>query len=163
MMSSGVISGKFQRDVILSAVDSDGITFKEALEASGYMGEEENRLNSKNCVAFIEVYRDKEYILYNDKVDIGVAEGKHGVFNYSSEYIKIIEKNAREYGYSCKKIDNSYGYDAQFISEIVPTALIFIPCKKEASLFKENCVQLDDWVKCTNVILKTIIDIDKNL
>ncbi|ETJ39196.1 N-carbamoyl-L-amino acid amidohydrolase, partial [human gut metagenome] len=72
-------------------------------------------------------------------------------------------KNARKYGYSCKKIDNSYGYDAQFISEIVPTALIFIPCKKEASLFKENCVQLDDWVKCTNVILKTIIDIDKNL
>ena len=163
MMSSGVISGKIQRDVILSAVDSDGITFKEALEASGYMGEEENRLNSKNCVAFIEVYRDKEYILYNDKVDVGVAEGKHGVFNYSSEYIKIIEKNAREYGCSCKKIDNSYGYDAQFISEIVPTALIFIPCKKEASLFKENCVQLDDWVKCTNVILKTIIDIDKNL
>lgn len=163
MMSSGVISGKFQRDVILSAVDSDGITFKEALEASGYMGEEENRLNSKNCVAFIEAYRDKEYILYNDKVDIGVAEGKHGVFNYSSEYIKIIEKNAREYSCSCKKIDNSYGYDAQFISEIVPTALIFIPCKKEAGRFKENCVKLDDWVKCTNVILKTIIDIDKNL
>ena len=53
---------------------------------------------------------------------------------------------------------SSYGYDAEFISEIVPTA-----CKKETDRFKENCVILDDWVKCTNVILKTILDIDKNL
>ena len=73
------------------------------------------------------------------------------------------ENNANEYGYYCKEIHNSYGYDAQFISEIVPTALIFIPCKKEGDRFKENCVKLDDWVKCTNVILKTIIDIDKKL
>lgn len=163
MMSSGVVSGKFDRDVILSAVDIDGITFKEALEASGYMGEEENRMNSKNCAAFIELYRDKKYVLYNDKVDIGVSEGKHGIFNYSSEYIKIIEKNAKEYGYSFKRMYSNYEYDAQFISEIVPTAMIFIPCKKESGQFKENCVKIDDWVKGANLLLKTIIDIDKNL
>ena len=46
MMSSGVICGKFDKAAMLAseAKDKKGYTFGEALKASGFMGEEANRL-----------------------------------------------------------------------------------------------------------------------
>lgn len=40
MMSSGVITGKFDKSEMLDSKDKKGISFGEALDASGYKGEE---------------------------------------------------------------------------------------------------------------------------
>lgn len=41
MMSSGVIASKFSKEKMLESIDKNGITFQEALQASGYAGSKE--------------------------------------------------------------------------------------------------------------------------
>lgn len=82
MMSSGVIVGKFDKDTILAVKDEDGITFKEALENSGYMGDEANRFNSNDYRAFLELHIEQGPVLESENKDIGVVEGVLGMVNY---------------------------------------------------------------------------------
>ncbi len=53
MMASGVLSGKFDKSLMVKKVDSEGITFEDALQSSGFAGEIENRL--KEATAFLEI------------------------------------------------------------------------------------------------------------
>src|SRR3954469_22987046 len=54
MMASGVLSGKFDKAAMLKKVDSEGVSFGDALKASGYAGEVENRL--KEAAALLELH-----------------------------------------------------------------------------------------------------------
>ena len=80
MMSSGVITGKFERDKMLQSTDVNGITFKQALAASGFEGPIENRLT--NVSAFIELHIEQGPILEAHKTEIGVVEGVLGMCCY---------------------------------------------------------------------------------
>jgi N-carbamoyl-L-amino-acid hydrolase len=72
MMASGVISGKFQKSSMMKKVDSDGITFEQALLASGYAGDKENRL--KEASAFLELHIEQGPVLEKESHSIGVVE-----------------------------------------------------------------------------------------
>jgi beta-ureidopropionase / N-carbamoyl-L-amino-acid hydrolase len=87
MMSSGVITGKFDKDKMLASKDKEGMTFGEALEASGYKGDEKNRMNAKDYMAFVELHIEQGPVLEAAKMDIGVVEGVVGMVNYEFELI----------------------------------------------------------------------------
>lgn len=80
MMSSGVISTKFDKEKMIESTDKNGITFKEALQASGYEGDEKNRL--KEALAYIELHIEQGPILEAKQVEIGVVEGVLGMVCY---------------------------------------------------------------------------------
>ena len=80
MMSSGVIASKFGREKMLSSTDKNGITFQEALQASGYEGEQENRLTE--ALAYIELHIEQGLVLDSKQCDIGVVEGVLGMVCY---------------------------------------------------------------------------------
>ena len=80
MMSSGVIASKFSREKMLSSSDKNGITFQEALQASGYEGEQENRLTE--ALAYIELHIEQGPVLAAKQCDIGVVEGVLGMVCY---------------------------------------------------------------------------------
>lgn len=80
MMSSGVISSKFNKEDMMESVDKNGITFKEALLASGYMGEKENRLTE--ALAYIELHIEQGPVLEAKQLEIGVVEGVLGMVCY---------------------------------------------------------------------------------
>lgn len=80
MMSSGVITSKFNKEEMMQTVDKNGITFKEALLASGYMGEEENRLTE--ALAYIELHIEQGPVLEAKQLEIGVVEGVLGMVCY---------------------------------------------------------------------------------
>ncbi len=84
MMSSGVICGKFSKaDMLASeAKDIPGYTFGEALEASGYQGDELNRMNPAKCKALVELHIEQGPVLEAEGFDIGVVEGVCGMINY---------------------------------------------------------------------------------
>jgi N-carbamoyl-L-amino-acid hydrolase len=84
MMSSGVICGKFSKaDMLASAAkDIPGYTFGEALVASGYQGEEANRISPEKCTALIELHIEQGPVLEAEGFDIGVVEGVCGMINY---------------------------------------------------------------------------------
>lgn len=271
MMSSGVITGKFDKDVMLASKDIEGITFKEALEASGYMGNIENRMTPKNSRALLELHIEQGPVLENEKVDIGIVEGVCGMINYEftfigqadhagttpmkyrkdalyaatktiqylhdeldkldsklvyttgkisahpnihtvipdivkftldarhqdpevikqvvriikaipkvvekceasyeeawsrntvhffSEFVDYVEKNSKEFGYSYKKMYSGPGHDAQFITDLIKTTMIFVPSKKGHSHCEKEYTPVENCWKGANVLLQTILDID---
>ncbi|MEG6566465.1 Zn-dependent hydrolase [Thermoanaerobacterium saccharolyticum] len=272
MMSSGVITGKFDKNKMLASKDKDGITFGEALDASGYKGDEKNRMNPKEYMAFVELHIEQGPVLEAAKMDIGVVEGVVGMVNYEFEFIgqaghagtvpqrmrkdalyaaseaiqylhreldkldsklvyttgriicspnvhtiipddvkftldarhqdpkivqqvvdvienipkelakckvsyrklwsrktvafnedlvDLVEKNAKEYGYSCMRMYSGPGHDAQFVADILPTTMIFVPSIGGHSHCEIEKTSLDNCWKGANVLLKTILDIDK--
>lgn len=84
MMSSGVICGKFDKEVMLASIakDEPGYTFGEALEASGYKGSEQNRMSPDKYMALVELHIEQGPVLETEGYDIGVVEGVCGMINY---------------------------------------------------------------------------------
>ncbi|MBB5147993.1 MULTISPECIES: Zn-dependent hydrolase [Ureibacillus] len=80
MMSSGVLTGKFDKEKMLKSTDKNGITFGEALENSGFKGDEQNRL--KEGTAFIELHIEQGPVLESEQKEIGVVEGVVGMVCY---------------------------------------------------------------------------------
>ncbi|BDR67674.1 Zn-dependent hydrolase [Clostridium tetani] len=272
MMSSGVITGKFDKSKMLASKDTEGITFGEALDASGYKGYEKNRLNPKDYMAFVELHIEQGPVLESTKMDIGVVEGVVGMVNYefefvgqaghagtvpqkmrkdallaaseaiqylhreldkldsklvyttgriicspnvhtiipdnvkftldarhqdpnviqqvvevieniskelakckvsykelwsrktvsfNNEFVNLVEKNANIYSYSNMRIYSGPGHDAQFVADMLPTTMIFVPSIGGHSHCEIEETPLDNCLKGANVLLQTILDIDK--
>lgn len=153
LMGIGVICGKLERSIMLDSIDCDGVTLKEALEASGYMGTFDNRINSEKYISFIELSVEQRTALEKEEADIGVIEYTGDKANASSQFIESIERKIQECGYKSMRVNSNKEYNAQFIADIIPTAMIFVYSGENLI---ENC-----W-KGANVLLQTILDIDKN-
>lgn len=273
MMSSGVITGKFDKAKMLEAKDVEGITFKEALDKSGYKGSEKNRMNAKDYMAFLELHIEQGPVLEASHKEIGVVLGVVGMVNYEfefvgqaghagtvpqnmrqdallaaseaiqyihreldkldkklvyttgriicspnvhtiipdnvkftldarhqdpkvvqqvvdiikkipselakckvsyrelwsrktveyeSKFIDIVEKNAKQFGYSNMKMYSGPGHDAQFVADMVPTTMIFVPSIGGHSHCEIERTSVEDCLKGANVLLKTVLDIDEN-
>lgn len=83
MMASGVLSGKFEKAVMVKKTDRDGITFEEALKSIGYEGVKENRL--KEASAFLEMHIEQGPILEAEAITIGVVDCVVGMACYDIE------------------------------------------------------------------------------
>lgn len=83
MMASGVLSGKFNKEEMLAKKDTDGITFHEALQSSGYEGSIQNRL--KEASAFLELHIEQGPILEKESLSIGIVECVLGMVCYEIE------------------------------------------------------------------------------
>ena len=89
MMSSGVVTGKFDKAAMLKsyAKDVPGFSFGEALEKCGYKGSEENRLSAGKYAALVEMHIEQGPVLEGEGVDIGIVEGVCGMLNYEFTFI----------------------------------------------------------------------------
>ncbi|MBS4207031.1 Zn-dependent hydrolase [Bacillus sp. FJAT-50079] len=85
MMASGVLSGKFEKTAMINKKDTNGMTFKHALQASGYAGDQENRLTEAS--AFLELHIEQGPILEKQSITIGVVECVVGMICYEIEVI----------------------------------------------------------------------------
>ncbi|MGG1679583.1 Zn-dependent hydrolase [Neobacillus sp. NRS-1170] len=80
LMSSGVLSGKFDKTKMLASTDKNGISFAQALNESGFEGPEKNRL--KEASAYIELHIEQGPVLERRNIDIGVVVGVLGMVCY---------------------------------------------------------------------------------
>ncbi|MGB8273073.1 MAG: Zn-dependent hydrolase [Priestia megaterium] len=83
MMASGILSGKFQKDVMMKKTDVDGVTFEQALQSCGYEGDTSNRLTEAS--AFVELHIEQGPILEREVKSIGVVECVLGMVCYEIE------------------------------------------------------------------------------
>jgi N-carbamoyl-L-amino-acid hydrolase len=83
MMSSGIVMKKWTKEAMFSVVETGGsVTFGEALETSGWVGDEANRLNDKDYCAYFEPHIEQGPVLEEEGLDIGVVAGVVGMVNY---------------------------------------------------------------------------------
>lgn len=80
MMSSGVLTNKFDKETMYAVKDEEGISFYEALAASGYLGDEANRLTEAS--AYLELHIEQGPVLESLQKEIGVVEGVLGMACY---------------------------------------------------------------------------------
>ncbi|KMY53300.1 allantoate amidohydrolase [Bacillus sp. FJAT-27231] len=83
MMSSGVLSGKFEKAAMLKKTDVNGVTFEDALHSIGYAGDAASRL--KEATAFLELHIEQGPILEKEALTIGVVECVVGMVCYEIE------------------------------------------------------------------------------
>lgn len=76
MLASGGLANEFTKDYIYSRKDENGITFKEALENIGFLGEEKNRI--RHVKHFIELHIEQGPILEKENKTIGIVKGIQG-------------------------------------------------------------------------------------
>jgi len=272
MMSSGVIAGKFDQATMLAVKDEEGVTFKEALEASGFEGEAANRFSAKDYSAFLELHIEQGPVLESENKDIGVVEGVLGMVNYEiktrgqanhagttpmpmrkdalfamvaviqylhdeldkldpalvyttgefsggpnvhtvipdnvritldarhrdpevikqvvkvieslpaeirgcsvtyreqwarntidfrPEMVGIVEESVQTLGYPYKRMYSGAGHDAQYIADMVPATMIFVPSDTGFSHCEEEHTSLEQCWKGANVILHSLLALDK--
>ncbi|MDR2604116.1 MAG: hydantoinase/carbamoylase family amidase, partial [Desulfovibrio sp.] len=83
MMSSGVLTGKFDKTAALAVRDADGVSFGEALSAAGRQGDAAARLTPETCMAYLELHIEQGPVLYESGESIGVVQGVVGMCNYT--------------------------------------------------------------------------------
>lgn len=270
MMSSGVLANKFDKEKMLQSRDKNGVAFKDALEASGYLGKESNRL--KKALAYLELHIEQGPVLESEQLEIGVVEGVLGMVCYeitisgesnhagttpmnlrkdpfflatdlitemrkqlseiddelvytmgrvnvtpnihtvipnkvvftlearhkdpakikeveevifslpeeqngcsvSSEKLwsrdtvrfdesicAYVQNACEEYSYSFKRMYSGAGHDAQFIASYIPSAMIFVPSVNGKSHCEEELTSFEDCAKGANVLLRTILALQK--
>ncbi|MDR3243044.1 MAG: Zn-dependent hydrolase [Clostridiales Family XIII bacterium] len=273
MMSSGVVTGKFDKATMLNSKDKEGTAFGEALKASGYAGAEKNRLNADDYAGYFELHIEQGPVLEAEAKDIGVVEGVVGMINYeidvkgvsdhagttpqktrkdalyaaskiiidlweklgkinpelvftmgrinaspnihtvipkevrftldarhkdpkiieraaevikalpaevakcqvsyrqlwgrktiefNKDYVAAVQRAADGFGYSSRKIYSGAGHDAQYVADVMPATMIFVPSVNGHSHCVEEFTPTEAALKGANVLLNAVLEIDKN-
>lgn len=75
----------------------------------------------------------------------------------------LIEFSSNEFGYDSKRMYSGAGHDAQFMASVMPTAMIFVPSIQGKSHCEDERTSYDDCVKGANVLLHTVLKVDKKI
>ena len=80
---------------------------------------------------------------------------------FNKKLVGFVEDSVKELGYTYKKMYSGAGHDAQYMCDVIPTTMIFVPsveghshCELEYST-PENCL------KGVNVLLNTLLKMDE--
>jgi len=73
--------------------------------------------------------------------------------------VELIETSARELNHSCRRMTSGAGHDAQMMSRLCPTAMIFTPSINGVSHNPAEATAPDDIIAGANVLLKTVLEL----
>lgn len=82
---------------------------------------------------------------------------------FTSELVDYVEKSAQECGYSNRRIYSGPGHDAQFMIDVIPATMIFVPSIGGHSHCEIEYTPVENCLKGANVLLNTILHIDSIL
>lgn len=81
---------------------------------------------------------------------------------YSSELVDYVEKSANEYGYSNRRIYSGPGHDAQYVIDVIPATMIFVPSIGGHSHCELEYTSTEACLKGANVLMRTLLYIDQH-
>ena len=97
-----------------------------------------------------------------EKCDVTYEEAwSRKTVTFTGELVDFVEKAAIQSGYSYKRMYSGPGHDAQFIIDMIPTAMIFVPSVDGHSHCELEVTAVDQCFKGANVMLKTILLMDQ--
>ncbi|SMC64258.1 Zn-dependent hydrolase [Papillibacter cinnamivorans] len=80
---------------------------------------------------------------------------------YAPELVDIVEKSAQECGYTNMRMYSGPGHDAQYVADVIPTTMIFVPSVEGHSHCELEYTPVSACLKGANVLLRTLLLIDK--
>ena len=82
---------------------------------------------------------------------------------FHKPFVDMVEESANELGYSNMRMYSGPGHDAQFICDVIPTTMIFVPSEKGHSHCEKEYTPIENCIKGANVLLNTLLKIDKSI
>ena len=76
---------------------------------------------------------------------------------FSEEMVSLVRKTVEDLGYSHMEMISGAGHDAMNLSQIVPTAMIFVPCKNGISHNEAEFAAPEDLAAGANVLLNAML------
>lgn len=80
---------------------------------------------------------------------------------YDAKLVDIVEASAKALGYSNLRIHSGPGHDAQFVADILPTSMIFVPSIEGHSHCELEFTPIEACAKGVNVLIQTLLSIDE--
>ena len=108
----------------------------------------------------LEIIKKIPAVVENCRVSYEEAWSRKSVA-YAPELVDLVEKSAREYGYTYKRMYSGPGHDAQYVADLIPTTMIFVPSVEGHSHCELEYTPVESCLKGANVLLETLLEIDK--
>ncbi len=81
---------------------------------------------------------------------------------FTPELIDYVEISANYYGYKSMRLYSGPGHDAQYVTEVIPTTMIFVPSVGGHSHCELEYTPVENCLKGANVLLRTLLYIDQH-
>lgn len=97
-----------------------------------------------------------------DKCDVAFEEKwKRDTVKFNKEVISCVQESTSMYEYTSKKMFSGAGHDAQYVADLIPTAMVFVPSKEGHSHCELEYTSPEECWKGINVVLQSVLEIDK--
>ncbi len=97
-----------------------------------------------------------------DKCEVKYEEAwARNTIDFDKELVDLVQKSADAYGYSSKRMYSGAGHDAQYVADMMPTTMFFVPSKDGHSHCEPEFTSVEECWKGINVVLQTVLEIDK--
>ncbi|MDP7522627.1 MAG: M20/M25/M40 family metallo-hydrolase, partial [Arenicellales bacterium] len=77
---------------------------------------------------------------------------------FDQQMVDTVERNAKQLGYSTRRLPSGAGHDAQMVAPNCPTAMIFVPSKDGISHNIEEFTTPEDIEAGANVLLHVVLE-----
>jgi N-carbamoyl-L-amino-acid hydrolase len=81
--------------------------------------------------------------------------------DFKPEMVSIVENSVKELGYPYKRMYSGAGHDAQYIADMVPATMIFVPSDTGFSHCEEEHTPLEQCWKGANLVLQSLLALDQ--
>ena len=107
----------------------------------------------------VEVIKNIPKEIVGCKTDYEVAWTRDTVY-YDEELVSMVQEAVDELGYSNQRINSGAGHDAQFVSYMVPTTMVFVPSKDGHSHCEPEFTSTKQCTQGASVLLNAILKRD---
>lgn len=81
---------------------------------------------------------------------------------FHKPFVDKVEESAKECGYTYRRMYSGAGHDAQYVCDVVPTTMIFVPSVDGHSHCELEYTPVENCLKGANVLLHTLLKIDES-
>lgn len=107
----------------------------------------------------VEVIKNIPKEIVGCTTDYEVAWTRDTVY-YDEELVSMVQEAVDELGYSNQRINSGAGHDAQFVSYMVPTTMVFVPSKDGHSHCEPEFTATEQCTQGASVLLNAILKRD---
>jgi N-carbamoyl-L-amino-acid hydrolase len=110
----------------------------------------------------VEIIENLPKEVYGCKLSYEEHWGRKTI-DFDEKIVAAVEESAKELGYSYKRMYSGAGHDAQYVSEMLPSAMIFTPTKDGLSHTVVEYSSPEDCWHGANVLLTALLKLDAEL
>lgn len=108
----------------------------------------------------VEVITNLPKEIANCRVETEKAWDRDTVY-FDEELVELVKESADELGISNQYINSGAGHDAQYVVDMMPTTMIFVPSKDGHSHCEPEFTSVEECTNGTSVLLNAVLKLDK--